>query len=113
MKEIDRIMEAVRGRTGSDRRARMIEYGTQLAAQNPRKNGEYDIIWVLPVPIAPQKGCLPCEIVIGKRNTEFQPYVAWHCFGGISYAWGAYCQTFEGAFECAMEKWRREMGVAE
>jgi len=92
-------------------KAKLVLYGKQLALDNPRKNDRWDIVWAMPVPVVPQKGCLPCEIVIGNRHTEFQPFVAWHCFGGNSYAWGAYCQTFEGAFECAMDKMCREIGL--
>lgn len=92
-------------------RVKMILYGQQLALDNPRKNDRWDIVWAMPVPVEPQKGCLPCEIVIGNRHTEFQPFVAWHCFGGNSYAWGHYCQTFDGAFDCAMEKLCRELGL--
>jgi len=110
---IAEIMASVRARTGEERRAKMIALGKQLALDNPRKNDIWDIVWAMPVPVAPQKGCLPCEIVIGNRHTEFQPFVAWHCFGGNSYAWGAYCQTFEGAFDCAMDKMCRELGIRE
>ena len=49
------------------------------------------------------------EIVIGDRHTDFQPYVAWHCFRMESYAWGHYCQTFGGAFDCALEKIKKEL----
>ena len=105
------IIANVRARTGAERRAKMIAYGTQLALDNPRKNDRWDIVWAMPVPVVPQKGCLPCEIVIGNRHTEFQPFVAWHCFGGNSYAWGHYCQTFDGAFDCAMDKLCRELGL--
>ena len=86
-------------------------YGQQLALDNPRKNDRWDIVWAMPVPSVPQKGCLPCEIVIGNRHTEFQPLVAWHCFGGNSFAWGHDCQTFVGAFNFAMDKMCRELGI--
>ena len=80
-------------------KAKLVLYGKQLALDNPRKNDRWDIVWAMPVPVVPQKGCLPCEIVIGNRHTEFQPFV------------GAYCQTFEGAFDCAMDKMCRELGL--
>lgn len=105
------IMASIRARTNAERRAKLVALGTQLALDNPRKNDNWDIVWTLPVTTVPQKGCLPCEIVIGNRHTDFQPYVAWHCFGGNSYAWGHYCQTFDGAFDEAMGKWGKEMGL--
>ena len=92
-------------------KANLIAYGRKIAEENPQKIDNWDIEWCIPVPVVPAKGCLPAEIVIGNRHTEFQPYVAWHCFGGKSYAWGAYCQTFDGAFDCAMEKLCREIGI--
>ena len=95
----------------AEARAQLVIYGKELALINPRKNDRWDIVWAIPVPGETPKGCLPCEIVIGKRHTDFQPYVAWHCFGGNSYAWGHYCQTFDGAFDCAIEKLCREVGI--
>ena len=92
-------------------KANLIAYGRKIAEENPQKNGNWDIVWAMPVPSVPAKGCLPAEIVIGNRHTDFQPYVAWYRFGGSSYAYGDYCQTFGGAFECAMDKMCRELGI--
>ena len=94
-----------------DVKTKLMAYGFRLAQANPRKNDRWDIMWALPVPAVPRPGCMPAEIVIGKRNTEFQPFVAWHCFNGNSYAWGDYNQTFEGAFDCALDKLCRELGI--
>jgi len=79
------------------------------AMQNPRKNEEWDIEWVFPCP--KKEGEPLCEIVIGNRHTEFQPYVAWHCFSGNSYAWGHYCNSLPDAFEEAMYKLMNEIGL--
>ena len=72
-----------------------------------RMNGNYEIIMAVKLPT--KKGERECEIVIGDRKTEFEPYVAWHCFGGRSYAWGYYCQTLEEAISCAIDKVQREL----
>lgn len=73
-----------------------------------RKNAEWDIIMGVNMPL--KYGELPCEIVIGDRHTDFEPYVAWHCFNGNSYSWGHYCSTIECAIECAVEKVKNELG---
>lgn len=90
---------------------RLIAYGRKLAEENPQKNGNWDIEWCMRVPVVPGRGELPAEIVIGNRHTNFQPYVAWYRFNGEHYAWGDYCDTFDGAFECAMRKMCREIGI--
>lgn len=72
-----------------------------------RTNGDHEIIFTVKMPEKP--GERSCEIVIGKRDTEFEPYVAWHCFDGESYTWGHYCQTIQGAMEEVIEKVRNEM----
>ena len=92
-------------------KAKLIAYGRKLAEENPQKNGNWDIEWAMPVPAIPGKGELSAEIVIGNRHTSFQPYVAWYRFGGDSYTWGDYCNTFAGAFDCAMVKMCRELGL--
>lgn len=73
-----------------------------------RKNCEWDIIMGVQLPI--KYGERPCEVVIGDRHTDFEPYVAWHCFDGKSYSWGHYCDTLDQAIECAIEKVRMELG---
>ena len=83
--------------------------GCAIAEHEKRKNADWDIEYIVKLP---EKPCeIPCEIVIGNRHTEFEPYVAWHCFGGNMYAWGHYCQTLEQAMECAKDKIRRELGI--
>ncbi len=89
--------------------AEIVYAGMEYARKNPRKNGNWDIIWAMPMP--EKDGERSCEIVIGDRHTRFEPFVAWHCFDGESYAWGHYCQTFVGAFGCALEKIRKELGL--
>ena len=86
-----------------------VHMGMEYARKNPRKNGEWDIIWAMPMP--EKEGERSCEIVIGDRHTQFEPFVAWHCFDMESYAWGHYCNTFGGAFEEAIEKMRKELGM--
>lgn len=76
-----------------------------------RINGDHEIIFTVKMP--EQKGCLPCEIVIGKRDTAFEPYVAWHCFGGNSYSWGHYVQTKEDAMEEVIDKAKHELHCSE
>lgn len=49
-----------------------------------RINGDHEIIFTVKMPEKP--GERSCEIVIGKRDTAFEPYVAWHCFGGNAYS---------------------------
>lgn len=82
----------------------IVHCGMDYAQKNPRKNDNWDIVWAIPVTD-------DTEIVIGDRHTDFQPYVAWHCFHGKNYSWGHYCQTFGGAFDCAMEKVRKELHI--
>lgn len=89
--------------------AELVHMGMEYAQKNPRKNGEWDIIWAMPMP--EKEGERSCEIVIGDRHTQFEPFVAWHCFDMESYAWGHYRQTFGGAFDEAMEKIRKELGM--
>ena len=84
------------------RTSEIVHCGMEFARKYPRKNDNWDIVWSIPVSD-------DTEIVIGDRHTDFEPYVAWHCFRGESYAWGHYCQTFGGAFDCAMEKVRNEL----
>lgn len=83
--------------------------GMKNAQNNPRKNAEWDIIWSVKMPS--KEGECPCEIVIGDRHTEFEPYVAWHCFNGNQYTWGHYCKTFAGALYEAIGKIKRELGL--
>lgn len=64
------------------------------------------IFFAVPVPKIP--GFRDTEVVVGMRNTEFQPYVAWLSFDGVDYAYGDYCQTLDDVFECANEKFERE-----
>ena len=82
--------------------AEIVHMGMEYARKAERKNDEWDIVWAVPVSD-------DTEIVIGDRHTEFQPYVAWHCFRKEHYSWGHYCQTFGGAFDCAMEKICKEL----
>lgn len=82
--------------------AEIVHCGMEYARKNPRKNDRWDIVWAIPVSD-------DTEIVIGDRHTDFQPFVAWHCFHGKEYSWGHYCQTFSGAFDCALEKIRKEL----
>ena len=84
------------------RTAEIVHCGMEFARKYPRKNDNWDIVWAIPVSDN-------TEIVIGDRHTDFQPFVAWHCFRGKDYSWGHYCQTFGGAFDCAMEKVRKEL----
>ena len=46
--------------------------------------------------------------VIGRRDTEYDPYVAWSYSiredGSASFFWGHYCQTYPEAFESFVEK---------
>lgn len=83
--------------------------GCANAVLNPRKNDIWDIVCAVALP--EKAGERKCEIVIGKRNTRFQPYVAWHCFDGNSYAWGHYVDTIGEAWECCKEKIRKELGI--
>ena len=76
-----------------------------------RMNDNCEIIMSVNLPT--RKGEQTCEIVIGDRHTDFEPYVAWHCFGGESYAWGHYCQTLDEALECAIDKIIHEIGCDE
>ena len=94
-----------------DVKVELMAYGRKLAEENPQKNDRWDIEWCLPVPVVPRVGELSAEIVIGNRHTDFQPYVAWYRFGGKNYAYGDYCQTFDGAFNCAIQKMCRELGI--
>ena len=64
---------------------------------------------IVAIPLPHRDGWADCEVVIGKRSTKFQPWVAWLCFNGTDYAYGDYCQTYEGALRCAMEKLNREI----
>ena len=89
--------------------AEVVRAGMEYARKCERKNDNWDIIWAMPMP--EKDGERSCEIVIGNRHTRFEPFVAWHCFDGESYAWGHYCQTFGSAFDCAMEKIRKELGM--
>ena len=89
--------------------AEIVHAGMEYARKNSRKNDNWDIVWAMPMP--EKDGERSCEIVIGDRHTRFEPFVAWHCFDGESYAWGHYCQTFGGAFDCALEKIRKELGL--
>ena len=82
--------------------AEVVRAGMEYARKVERKNDNWDIVWAIPVSD-------DTEIVIGDRHTDFQPYVAWHCFRMESYAWGHYCQTFGGAFDCALEKIKKEL----
>ena len=72
-----------------------------------RKNLEWDIEVAIPLP--EKEGWRKEEVVIGNRHTDFQPYVAWLCFEEKDYAYGDYCQTYEEALKCAMDKLDREM----
>lgn len=76
-----------------------------------RTNGDHEIIFTVKMPEKP--GERSCEIVIGKRDTEFEPYVAWHCFDGTSYAWGHYVQTWEDAMEEVVSKVKDELHWSE
>ena len=89
--------------------AELVRMGMEYARKTERKNGEWDIIWAMPMP--EKEGERSCEIVIGDRHTEFEPFVAWHCFDMESYAWGHYRNTFGGAFDEAIEKMRKELGI--
>lgn len=73
-----------------------------------RMNDNWEIVFTVDLPT--RMGERTCEIVIGDRHTEFEPFVAWHCFGGSDYAWGHYCQTIEEATECAITKVAQELG---
>ncbi len=55
-----------------------------------RMNDEWEIM--VAVPTDPG-----VEIVIGKRNTDFLPYVVWCCYDGKQYRCGDYLQTYEQA----------------
>jgi len=83
--------------------------GCAMATLQPRKNDVWDIVCIIAMP--EKEGERKCEIVIGNRHTSFQPYVAWHCFDGNSYAWGHYVQTIDEAWECAKEKIMNELGI--
>ena len=83
--------------------------GKIIAEQNPRKNLEWDIECIIPVQKFNDDESV--EIVIGNRHTEFQPYVAWHCFNGNGYSWGHHCQTEQGAKEEAKYKLIKELGM--
>ena len=87
--------------------AEIVYAGREYARKCERKNDNWDIIWAMPMP--EKDGERSCEIVIGDRHTKFEPFVAWHCFDMESYSWGHYCQTFGGAFDCALEKIRKEL----
>lgn len=76
-----------------------------------RINGDHEIIFTVKMPEKP--GERSCEIVIGKRDTEFEPYVAWHCFDGTSYTWGHYVQTWEDAMEEVVFKVKDELRWSE
>ena len=56
-------------------------------------------------------GLRDTEVVIGIRPTEFEPYVAWLAMDGVDYAYGDYCQTLQGAIDCAEKKLERELRV--
>ena len=92
-----------------NRTAEIVRVGMEYAKNIQRKNDEWDIVWAMPLP--ENEGERSCEIVIGDRHTQFEPFVAWHCFDRESYAWGHYCNTFGGAFEEAIEKLRKELGM--
>lgn len=72
-----------------------------------RMNSEWIIIMGVKLPT--RYGEPECEIVIGDRGTEFEPYVAWHCFEGDSYCWGHYCGNILGAIREAKDKIRNEL----
>lgn len=76
-----------------------------------RMNNIWEIMVAVPMPKKPGESI--CEIVIGKRPTDFQPWVTWHCFSGTSYTWGHYCQTFSEVFDCAVEKITKEAHISE
>lgn len=105
---LDTIQMLLAKRDGSiidlsiEQTAEIIHSGMEYAQKNPRKNDRWDIVWAIHVGD-------DTEIVIGNRHTDFQPFVAWHCFRGNAYSWGHYCNTFGGAFDCAMEKVRKEL----
>ena len=80
----------------------LILAGEKLARMNPTKNDVWDIICAIPLP--DKEGERKAELVIGKRDTQFQPYVAWWRFDGKDCAWGDYCQTYDGAKECLLQK---------
>ena len=86
------------------RTAELMYTGLEAARKNPRQNDNWDIVWVLYLGNG-------VEIVIGDRHTDFQPYVAWHCFNGNNYSWGHYCQTFGEAFLQAVEKIGHELHI--
>lgn len=109
MSEMSKIILNIPVTTYAEARAKLTLYGNQLALDNMRKNDNWDIIWAIPLPEKP--GERKCEIVIGNRHTEFQPFVAWHCFDGGSYAWGHYVQTFDDALDCAIDKICMELGI--
>lgn len=71
-----------------------------------RRNGSHEITFAMPV----RDGV---ELVIGKRDTEFQPYVVWWCYDGNDYRYGDYTQTYEGALACLTRKLMRYFGIEE
>ena len=81
----------------------------QLVEQTDRVNEATGHKIIISIPLPHRDGYADCEVVVGKRPTRFQPWVAWLCFDGKNYAYGDYCQTYFGALECALIKLRREM----
>ena len=67
-------------------------------------NGTHEIIVAIPL-----DDCNTKEIVIGKRETEFLPYVVWKCYNGTDYQAGDYCQTYLDALESAMKRVKMNM----
>ena len=81
----------------------------ELVAKSTRVNESTGHKIIVAIPLPHRDGWADCEVVIGKRQTEFQPWVAWLCFNGTDYAYGDYCQTYGEALQCANEKMKREM----
>ena len=81
----------------------------ELVAESTRVNEATGHKIIVAIPLPHRDGWADAEVVIGKRPTEFQPWVAWMCFDKTNYAYGDYCQTYEEAIMCAIEKLKREM----
>lgn len=71
-----------------------------------RMNGNHEILVAVPVNDR-------TEIVIGKRNTEFQPYAVWYCYNGNDYETGAYVETYNGALNVLADRIRPTYKVYE
>lgn len=81
----------------------------ELVEQSTRVNESTGHKIIVAIPLPHRDGYADAEVVIGKRDTKFDPWVAWMCFDGTNYAHGDYCQTYTGALKCAMAKLEREV----